>query len=84
MAPPVVLLDRHSVSIPKECELKTLLQYECQLNDNEIICLPLQRLFKQCLSGKSRQASMYEITDPSMSIPEQFSRIELPSTGSSI
>lgn len=57
MAPPVEIIKRDKVEeklrtverrAPDDCLLKELKQYECEVRDNEIVCVPFIRLFKQC------------------------------------
>lgn len=64
MAPPTVVLDRTELSIPDDCPLKKLTQYDCKLADNDqsVLCIPIVRHFRACPKGSRVQ--LFEVTDP--------------------
>jgi hypothetical protein len=68
MAPPVEIVKRTKVEEKLEaaekrwkgkCLLKELTQFECHVREDEVVCVPFSRLFKQC------GHRLYEITNES-------------------
>lgn len=65
MPPPTKIVSRKEalkeLESNENCQLKELIQYQCGVSNNEIICVPFKRVFEQCISHDGNK-TLYEIT----------------------
>jgi hypothetical protein len=67
MAPPTPILNRQEIEQKfkdklTNCSIKTLKQFECFNEQQEIICIPFLRTFKQCLLTGTNKKILIETT----------------------
>lgn len=57
MSPPVVVLNRDYVHIPKNCPLVSIMQNTCSFNPDsgEFDCVPVPRVYRSCDTPKGKQ-----------------------------
>ncbi|CAI4038410.1 hypothetical protein SMKI_05G0190 [Saccharomyces mikatae IFO 1815] len=69
MAPPTTIRSRDQALAPlmaldsqASCQLKELVQWECQFKGADYVCSPFKRLFEHCVEH-GKPATNYEVTD---------------------
>lgn len=67
MAPPTPVFGREELELVRNkveepCQLKSLIQNECEYNGLEYVCLPFKRVFQECIVGAQRQRVRLEVT----------------------
>ncbi|SCU80158.1 LAFA_0B07822g1_1 [Lachancea sp. 'fantastica'] len=67
MAPPTPVFGREELEVVRDrieepCQLKSLIQHECEYNGLQYVCLPFKRVFQECIVGKQRQKVRFEVT----------------------
>ncbi|CAI4059778.1 hypothetical protein SKDZ_05G0120 [Saccharomyces kudriavzevii ZP591] len=69
MAPPTTIRSRDQALAPlaaldshTRCQLKELVQWECQFREADYVCFPFKRLFERCIAP-DKSATDYEVTD---------------------
>lgn len=57
MAPTIRILNKEEVPVAHpstDCVLKSLVQYECEINNQKYVCKPFKRIFQECISSGQR------------------------------
>ncbi|CEP63371.1 Som1p LALA0_S08e00892g [Lachancea lanzarotensis] len=67
MAPPTPVFGREELApvrnrIVEPCQLKSLIQHECEYDGLKYVCLPFKRVFQECVVGAQRRKTRFEVT----------------------
>ncbi|EJS44081.1 som1p [Saccharomyces arboricola H-6] len=70
MAPPTTIRSRDQALAPLDtldakthCQLKELVQWECQFEGADYACFPFKRLFERCIAAPGKTPTNYEVTN---------------------
>ncbi|SCU87648.1 LAME_0D10924g1_1 [Lachancea meyersii CBS 8951] len=70
MAPPTPVFGREELEMVRikakgPCQLKSLVQNECEFNGHNYVCIPFKRVFEECIVGGKQQKIRLEVTSES-------------------
>ncbi|CAN6654211.1 hypothetical protein TRVA0_027S00562 [Trichomonascus vanleenenianus] len=76
MAPPTVVMSRKDVEAKYNMSGPTteITQFECKLKNEEVVCVPFTRYFRQIINNAGR-TNLVEITDKNSNLEVDFEKI---------